>query len=150
MNISANIKHIQKLVAAFLLVTSTASGQKIELAISNLNKNAGTICIAVFISETDFKSEKTFFELKEPKTKNTGETTKIKFCLPAGEYGISVLHDENMNGKMDYNFFGIPLEGFGFGGYYHHGLKKPVFRNFSFCINQNETKYLEVTMKYFR
>ncbi len=33
--------------------------------------------------------------------------------LPPGEYAISVFHDENKNGKMDSNFFGIPKEGVG-------------------------------------
>lgn len=150
MNISENKKHRKYLVAVLLLITGIASGQKIVLDISNLNKNPGTICIAFFISEADFKSEKPFLVFKEPKTKNKVELAKITFCIPAGEYGISVLHDENMNGKMDYNLLGIPLEGFGFSGYYHHGLKKPVFRNFSFCIIRNETKHLEVKMKYFR
>jgi uncharacterized protein (DUF2141 family) len=33
--------------------------------------------------------------------------------LPPGEYAVSVFHDENKNGKMDSNFFGIPKEGVG-------------------------------------
>ena len=31
--------------------------------------------------------------------------------LPAGEYGISVYHEMNSNGKLDRNFVGIPKEG---------------------------------------
>lgn len=34
--------------------------------------------------------------------------------VPAGKYGIVVLHDENENKKLDRNVFGIPKEGFGF------------------------------------
>jgi uncharacterized protein (DUF2141 family) len=33
--------------------------------------------------------------------------------LPPGTYAVTVLHDENMNRKMDSNFFGIPKEGYG-------------------------------------
>lgn len=150
MNLSAFIKFIKILSVAFLLQTGHISGQNIELSITSLNRNSGVICIAVFNSDADFKTEKPFFELKITKSENSGKTVKTSFRLPAGEYGIAVLHDENMNGKMDYNLLGIPLEGFGFSGYYHHGLKKPVFRNFSFCIIRNETKHLEVKMKYFR
>lgn len=29
-----------------------------------------------------------------------------------GIYAVSVLHDENNNGLMDKNFFGIPTEGY--------------------------------------
>ncbi len=33
--------------------------------------------------------------------------------LPPGNFGLSVLHDENNNGGMDKNFLGIPTEGYG-------------------------------------
>ena len=32
---------------------------------------------------------------------------------PFGDYAIGVLHDENGNGRMDTNWLGIPLEGYG-------------------------------------
>lgn len=34
--------------------------------------------------------------------------------LPDGDYALSVLHDANRNGRMDFNALGIPVEGFGF------------------------------------
>jgi uncharacterized protein (DUF2141 family) len=34
--------------------------------------------------------------------------------LPAGKYGVAVLHDENGNKKLDRNVFLVPKEGFGF------------------------------------
>jgi uncharacterized protein (DUF2141 family) len=33
--------------------------------------------------------------------------------LPRGTFAVSVLHDENGNGKRDKNFMGIPKEGYG-------------------------------------
>ena len=33
--------------------------------------------------------------------------------LPQGAYAVTVLHDENMNRKLDTNLFGIPREGYG-------------------------------------
>ncbi|MGD0801403.1 MAG: DUF2141 domain-containing protein [Terracidiphilus sp.] len=33
--------------------------------------------------------------------------------LPQGAYSVFLFHDENMNGKMDANFMGIPTEGYG-------------------------------------
>jgi uncharacterized protein (DUF2141 family) len=33
--------------------------------------------------------------------------------LPAGEYAVSVMQDENANGTLDSNVLGVPLEGFG-------------------------------------
>lgn len=34
--------------------------------------------------------------------------------VPAGRYGVVVLHDENENEKLDRNLFMVPKEGFGF------------------------------------
>ena len=34
--------------------------------------------------------------------------------LPAGDYAVAAIHDENSNHKLDRNFIGIPKEGFGF------------------------------------
>jgi uncharacterized protein (DUF2141 family) len=34
--------------------------------------------------------------------------------IPAGKYGIVVLHDENENDKLDRNILAVPKEGFGF------------------------------------
>jgi small-conductance mechanosensitive channel len=31
-----------------------------------------------------------------------------------GTYALAVIHDENMNGKLDTNWLGIPIEGYGF------------------------------------
>ena len=34
--------------------------------------------------------------------------------IPPGTYAMAVVHDENMNGKLDTNWMGIPTEGYGF------------------------------------
>ncbi len=34
--------------------------------------------------------------------------------IPAGRYGVAVLHDENENQKLDRNILTVPKEGFGF------------------------------------
>jgi uncharacterized protein (DUF2141 family) len=34
--------------------------------------------------------------------------------IPPGTYAISVIHDDNMNGKLETNWRGIPIEDYGF------------------------------------
>ena len=58
------------------------------------------------------------------------------------------MDDENFNGKMDYNFIGIPKEGFGFSNYYHSGLTKPKLKSFAFEVIENKNTKVEVKMKY--
>ena len=41
-------------------------------------------------------------------------TAQVVFAdVPQGTYAVSVFHDENLNGKLDKNFVGIPKEGYG-------------------------------------
>ena len=34
--------------------------------------------------------------------------------IAPGAYALAVIHDENMNGKLDTNWLGAPTEGYGF------------------------------------
>jgi uncharacterized protein (DUF2141 family) len=45
--------------------------------------------------------------------------------LPAGKYGVVVLHDANENMKLDRNLFLVPKEGFGFANNPHVLLAAP-------------------------
>ena len=52
--------------------------------------------------------------------------------IAPGTYAIAVLHDENNNGRMDYNFLGIPKEGYGFSNDASVLLGPPSFKAASF------------------
>jgi uncharacterized protein (DUF2141 family) len=45
--------------------------------------------------------------------------------LPAGKYGVAILHDENENQKLDRNLLLVPKEGFGFANNPHVLLVAP-------------------------
>ena len=56
----------------------------------------------------------------------TGDHATLTFeHLPAGRYGVAVIHDENSNHKLDRNLLHIPKEGFGFANNPHVGLSAP-------------------------
>jgi uncharacterized protein (DUF2141 family) len=66
--------------------------------------------------------------------------------LPAGQYGIAVLDDENNNGKMDYGLL-LPAEGCGFSNYRHAGMRKLKFEDFHFLFKPGN-QIIEVSMQY--
>lgn len=55
-------------------------------------------------------------------------STMVWKGLPPGDYAVAAIHDENENHKLDRNFFGFPLEGFGFANNPTVGLSAPSFR----------------------
>jgi uncharacterized protein (DUF2141 family) len=52
--------------------------------------------------------------------------------IPPGTYALAVIHDENMNGKLDTNWLGIPKEGYGFSNDARASLGAPAFSDASF------------------
>jgi uncharacterized protein (DUF2141 family) len=90
------------------------NSEGIELIISNIRNKEGLIRIGVFDSETGYPDNPSFsFSL----AKDTLFSGKLRLFIPLknpGNFGISVLDDENRNMKMDYIFGIKPKEGFGF------------------------------------
>lgn len=57
--------------------------------------------------------------------------------LPRGSYAVSVLHDENGNGKMDKNFVGMPKEGYGASNNPSKKRRAPTFDEAKFSLNSS-------------
>jgi uncharacterized protein (DUF2141 family) len=118
----------------------------VKVVIEGVRSKKGKIVIAVFKDQEDFKTRKPVKRIELNKSELEGN--EIMFSLDTGIYGISILDDENDNNKMDYNFFGIPKEGFGFSNYYHEGLSKPTFDKFKFEINNQILQIIKVRVRY--
>ena len=69
--------------------------------------------------------------------------------LPEGSYAVTVLHDENNNGKIDKKFMlPLPKEGVGFSNYIDFGLSnRPNFKDASFNLNSDKTITVKVIYK---
>lgn len=85
---------------------------RIRLTVENLRNEHGMIRVVLFNSEEGFPGN---FE-KGMKTINVKAeqpvSTVIFEDVPHGNYALSVLHDENENGRMDTNMVGMPKEGY--------------------------------------
>ena len=124
-------------------------GQTLDFQIQNIRVGKGHLCVAIFADNEGYNTEKTDWETKCQKNLVVNGELHLKIQIQPGKYGLSVLDDENENGKMEYKLFGIPSEGFGFSNYYQKGIRKPTFDDFSFFVERNEIKIITVMMKYF-
>lgn len=80
----------------------------------------------------------------DPKTMSALITFK---GLPQGTFAISVLHDENGNGKMDKNFVGMPKEGYGASNNPKKKKRAPTFDEAKFSLNSSG-QTIEITLIY--
>ena len=67
--------------------------------------------------------------------------------LPYGTYAVSVLHDENGNGKMDKNFMGIPKEGYVASNNPRKRMGPPIFDEAKFSVTQ-QVQAIEIMLIY--
>jgi uncharacterized protein (DUF2141 family) len=105
----------------------------IYVKILHIRNNTGTIDCALFDSPDGFpenalRSAKYAMVLKIQETQATCNFEGIS----PGTYALAVIHDENMNGKLDTNIFGIPIEGYGFSNGARALLHAPSFSAASF------------------
>lgn len=87
-----------------------AKAADLTLTIEPISEPKGTVQVAVFASEQQFRKE-AIRAVKVPAT--AGSMTVRLADLPAGDYAVTVFHDRNGNDKLDANFLGIPREPWG-------------------------------------
>ncbi len=68
--------------------------------------------------------------------------------VPAGDYAVTVFHDENSNEKFDMNWMGMPLEGYGFSNNIKPRFKAPDFDECKFHHDGTGIKEISIDMIY--
>jgi uncharacterized protein (DUF2141 family) len=108
----------------------------INVKIKNISNSTGVVACAIFESAEGFPDKFMKFASKIMITQIEGEDASFEFSdiLP-GKYAIAVIHDENYNGKLDSNFFGIPKEGYGFSSGAEVTLSAPSFSDAVFLYD---------------
>ena len=135
-------------IAVSIISKKTSVPILISVIIKDIKTPNGQILMGIYKDDVSFDKEIAYKKVQAFKTKISNGTLVVEVKLEPGKYGISLMDDENFNGKMDYNFIGIPKEGFGFSNYYHTGLTKPKLKFFLFEVIENKNTKVEVKMKY--
>lgn len=106
-----------RLSAAFIsiglaVIAPLAKAGELTVSITNVRTDKGTLMVSVAKSEAGWNNQEK--PVAATRLAATGKDAVLHFTLPAGTYAVQVMHDENDNGKLDANFMGIPIEGYGF------------------------------------
>ena len=140
---------MKKLIFSLIWVTLTVlilmgfqnvKTHTLTVHITGFNTTDGQIALALYNNKNQYTDNPwKNFQVQ----KNNAKDDKVTFVLndiPQGKYAITFLDDENSNKKMDYSFFGIPQEGFGFSNNAKPGfLSAPKYEKCTFdLINDKE------------
>ena len=97
------------LIAAQGDSTSKAAGSNLKVSVINVLNNNGEVRFALYTKENFMKQP---FKAASSKIVD-GKSTVIFTDVPEGHYAILCFHDENNNGKMDFDLNGMPIESYG-------------------------------------
>ena len=121
------------LVFANLPASASEQCPGIRVKILDIKNSTGTIACALFDSRAGFPTEFLSAATNVMVIKIRKAQALCTFeDIPPGKYAIGVIHDENMNGKLDTNRFGFPTEGYGFSNDARELLGPPSFSAASF------------------
>jgi uncharacterized protein (DUF2141 family) len=121
--------------------------QTLNIKIEHIRNSRGRIYLGFFKDDASFQEEKPFMEKRLSKVSMENESLSVNMPIPEGLYGIVLLDDENSDDIMDYNWLGIPREGFGFSDFYLRGYRRPVFSDFDFIVT-GPIKSIRIVIRY--
>jgi uncharacterized protein (DUF2141 family) len=120
----------------------------IHVKVLDIRNSTGTVDCALFNSPVGFPTEALFSATKVMVIKVRKTEARCDFeDIPPGTYALAVVHDENMNGKLDTNWLGIPTEGYGFSNDVKALLSSPSFSAASFKYD-GKTLDLTISLHY--
>lgn len=116
----------------------------IHVKILDIRNSTGTVACGLFESPDGFPTEllKSATNVMVIKIRKTQARCDFE-DIPPGTYAMVVVHDENMNGKLDTNWVGLPTEGYGFSNDAPATFGAPSFEAASF---QYDGQSVEMTM----
>jgi uncharacterized protein (DUF2141 family) len=112
----------------------------LRVNIVNLRNNNGSVKISLYNSPGGFPDDASkAYRIASAKISNN--TAVVKFeNLPYGVYAIAILHDENNNNKMDFQFKIKPKEGYGASNDAKARFGPPDFEDAKFMLSEPEKK----------
>jgi uncharacterized protein (DUF2141 family) len=104
---------------AGLLASSTvgiavpAYAAPLQISVTGIRNDKGWIDVCIFDSDVSFPDCSGGHGVALLRQPASPGTERFNIDVAPGLHAVSVLHDENGNGRLDTNFFGIPTEGGG-------------------------------------
>lgn len=144
------MKYLAIILSLFCTVPGMVQRQStdtvtITVTIEAIRNSSGSLGVALYNEDTEFP-ESDPFKAKEVSLNSSGDLEVVFEDVPAGDYAIAVMHDENNNGDIDFNEQGMPLEGFGFSNDAMGDMGPPDFDQAAFTADKDTD--VAITMIY--
>ena len=140
---------IRKLVVVASLCASApsaAGAADLTVTVSGIRNASGSLSAGIFNSESSFgKASEALASFRIKATQ--GSVGFTVHGLPPGQYAVTAYHDENGNGRLDFDPIGIPTEGYGVSNDARELLAPPRFAKAAFEV-RDQNKSVTVNIGY--
>jgi uncharacterized protein (DUF2141 family) len=127
--------------------TPTATqGYTLTVIVEGVDERDGNIGLLVFNSPKGWAEDRQTAIKDIAVPAHPGTVTVTIPGLPAGEYGVAVVHDVNKNHKLDKNFLGKPTEQWGLSNNPHATLKTPSYDACKFTLKGDMEVHIKMQM----
>ena len=120
---------------------------RLVVEVTGIRNNSGEIYLSLFSGPRGFPDDPGAAIVNRHKAIVDGYCRIEIDNLPYGDYAVSLLHDENLDSRMNSNMLGIPKEGFGFSGNPKTKLGPPEYDDVRFLFLVQEKK-ISVSLQY--
>jgi len=121
---------------------------QVTVHLSGFRNHTGKALLALFTSKKGYP-EKGKLAFKRAAAPIRHNAAKVVFRdVPAGEFAVVVLHDENGNKKMDKNFLGMPQEGWGVSRNPKTRMRPPNWGESALRLDAGASVRVDIKMKY--
>lgn len=131
------------LLFASMWVNSSTFAADIKLEITGVNAQQSKIYVQLFNSEDNYLNGNaltaTYIQAK------AGLNFVTFTDVPAGEYAVRFYQDENNNGTLDTNLFGLPSEGYGFSNNAKPNYGPVVYKDAAFTVTEDASTQINHT-----
>lgn len=116
----------------------------VTVSVRNLRKKSGDLFIGWYVKPEGFRVLESAYYKRVVPVKDQ-ETLTATFQVPTGTYAVAIFLDANRNGQLDTNFFGAPVEPYGFSQNNLFTFRPTSFEEAAFEVKDNTT--LEIRLK---
>ena len=138
------------LVVSRVALADDADGATLDVRVEGIRSNKGEVGVALFHSPLGYPIHiEHAYQNEWAPLQDSPQAVAVTFeGLPAGDYAVSVVHDENGTRMLERSGLGFPKEGVGFSNDQKVKLSAPKFGKSKFPLAAGERKAIVIRLDY--
>ena len=122
----------------------------LEVRVEGIRNDKGEIGVALFNNPTGYPTLlQNAYNIQWVSLKEGPKAVDVRFeGVPLGDYAVSVIHDENVNGMLETGASGFPMEGVGFSNNQKVVMSAPSFNASKFSLSKAEPMKMTIQLEY--